>query len=557
MTRAPRPPRRMRYQVHLQPNVAGEMDRAEEYTVRLVALIESLQNRYAEIEKEQVALAKHMIAGRRRSEAEHERDMEARARCETEKRVLSAQLAEKRKILANTLHKLNALKAASRKSAENSRIRSITLQVVAGVWCIGPVDHALAKVSVKGIRHTQINDIERGVPVKHMFHITYFQIENLLPAGGKWNERYRQVLGPLVDEERNLLLDTEDSFEEHGTAMLAVVADQLAQKEEVSNQVVYRSMAVKLYPLNIQITEDLCNCMYAFVFPGDWKQDGSGNEWEDDHFHNIPQQVKMYVQKRAFYRLPKTSCRPHVVDSRGFALQRDASAYGMAKVMSSRSIALAAADDDKTPRTGGATTGAQKETRELEQLKIRARDNKEFQAVSVSSCQRNHDLAVSISYKGRGSTFPDIDALVIEVPDVTFPKDDRPLVCSWRELYDDWLSEVKWPIIKQATGNMWHKVPPGFAGYLVLAASDVELCGPVGLRATLCVCVRLCVCVCVCVCACCVYVYVCDLTGAWCLAPPAGHECRSSGSEQKWMTAGNHSSKHPTPRQTTPSMCAA
>lgn len=459
---------RIKCKVQLQPNVAKDMETLEERESALIVALERLQNRYADIEKEQVALVKRVPAEREASDAGREQNAEARERFETEKRVLKAQIAEKRKMLTNTLHSLNALRTASQKKAENSSIRSVTLQVIEGEWCMGKSSHRLAKVSLKGMQHTQINDIQRGVPVEHIFRITFFQIENLLLAG-KGNDQYRQVLGPLVDKDRDLEKRTAEDFEEDGTAMVAVIVEQLAQKEEVSNQVVYKSMSVKLYPLNIQITEDLYNCLYAFVFPGDWSQDGS-NAWVHGTFHNLPVFVQEYVQNREFYRLPVTSCRPkeHPLGPRAESIQRHHSLYGnreLSGTMSSRNLSGSAqtagleADNSFPPRTGATVGSGQKETRELEQLKIRARDNKEFQQVDVCCCHNEHDLAVSINYKGRkGSTFPDINALVIEVPDVRFPKDDRPLVCTWRELYDDWLSEVKWPIIKQATGNMWSKV---------------------------------------------------------------------------------------------------
>jgi hypothetical protein len=48
-------------------------------------------------------------------------------------------------------------------------------------------------------------------------------------------------------------------------------------------------------------------------------------------------------------------------------------------------------------------------------------------------------LSVSLSYKGRKGAFPDIDALVIAVPNVTLPKEsDGAMVCSWKELFHTW-----------------------------------------------------------------------------------------------------------------------
>jgi hypothetical protein len=45
-------------------------------------------------------------------------------------------------------------------------------------------------------------------------------------------------------------------------------------------------------------------------------------------------------------------------------------------------------------------------------------------------------LSVSLSYKGRKGAFPDIDALVIAVPNVTLPKEsDGAMVCLWKRTH--------------------------------------------------------------------------------------------------------------------------
>jgi hypothetical protein len=45
------------------------------------------------------------------------------------------------------------------------------------------------------------------------------------------------------------------------------------------------------------------------------------------------------------------------------------------------------------------------------------------------------------------------------VPDVQLPKDNEGvLVCTWKSLFDTWMDEVRWPILQQATGNIWSKV---------------------------------------------------------------------------------------------------
>ena len=75
---------------------------------------------------------------------------------------------------------------------------------------------------------------------------------------------FRQVLGPLA--EQGTALTAADFEKESDCAMISVTVHQLPKPE--GNQVVYSSMSVEVYPLRIQITEDLYNCLYAFAFPG-------------------------------------------------------------------------------------------------------------------------------------------------------------------------------------------------------------------------------------------------------------------------------------------------
>ena len=99
--------------------------------------------------------------------------------------------------------------------------------------------------------------------------------------------------------------------------------------------------------------------------------------------------------------------------------------------------------------------------KDVEEMKLRARDHIEFNDVRFLSCLRQRGLEVSISYKSRKGAIPDIDNLVVELPDVNFPKErqhDGAIVCTWQELYHMWLHEVKWPVISQVTRSIWDKV---------------------------------------------------------------------------------------------------
>ena len=77
-------------------------------------------------------------------------------------------------------------------------------------------------------------------------------------------------------------------------------------------------MSLEIYPLRIQITEDLYNCLYAFAFPGKWEMEDGRSVWQHDTFHNIsvldPAVGKMVTveQNRCFFRLPLNSCRPQL-----------------------------------------------------------------------------------------------------------------------------------------------------------------------------------------------------------------------------------------------------
>ena len=318
--------------------------------------------------------------------------------------------------LAQTLKKLNALKAASVESEKNSRIARVTLNVIEGEWSIGPANRRLACVSLKGMTHKQINDIELGVPMEHKFVLKFFQIESLL--SDVWNLEFNKVLGPQDCDGQ--FVSAGDIDAETDYAMLCLVLHQLPKPE--GNQVVFSSMSLEIYPLRIQITEDLYNCLYAFAFPGKWEMEDGRSVWQHDSFHNIsvldPAVGKMVTveQNRCFFRLPLNSCRPQLksgtegsaIDASSSSSSRSArqplDAPPTTTISSSsnsrQAVPTSASSDavegaDKSLRPRATTSGAQvaqvlvqKETRqveELEELKLRARDHVEFQKVRTSA----------------------------------------------------------------------------------------------------------------------------------------------------------------------------
>jgi hypothetical protein len=178
-------------------------------------------------------------------------------------------------------------------------------------------------------------------------------------------------------------------------------------------------MSLEIYPLRIQITEDLYNCLYAFAFPGKWEMEEGRSVWQHDAFHNIsvldPAVGKMVTveQNRCFFRLPLNSCRPQLKSgTEGIAIDVSSSNSSSSarqpldapptttttssSSSSRHAVAISASSDaaegaDKSLRPRATTSGAQvaqvlaqKETRqveELEELKLRARDHVEFQKV--------------------------------------------------------------------------------------------------------------------------------------------------------------------------------
>jgi hypothetical protein len=174
----------MRLQVQLEPQVAKEMGDLQENEARLVQEVEKMQNQYAEIEQQE-HLDKKMA---------RKYDQPRFAAIQSEKTELKTKLHEKRSTLARIRQKITALKTASDENRKHSEIKQITLKVLQGVWELGPTDRRLARISLQGLTHVQMNDIEKGLPIDHKFQLKFFQIESLL--SDQWNEQYRQVLGP-------------------------------------------------------------------------------------------------------------------------------------------------------------------------------------------------------------------------------------------------------------------------------------------------------------------------------------------------------------------------
>jgi len=340
---------------------------------------------------------------------------------------------------------------------------------------IGPGDRRLAAVSLAGLKHVQRNDIEKGVPIRFEFQLKFFEIKSLL--ADPWNKQYQQVLGPLGEDKEEV---TAASWLSQDTAMLSVLTHRLPTK--VGEQTIFTSLWVEIYPLRMQLTEDLRDSLYYFAFPGTWAQ----TQWVDAKFNEVPshaegerdpkkQSLVALEQKRQFYRLPYTCHMPRQAqDMRPCDVR-----HRVASAASSRPVPGAAEGERLKQRD-------EKQRDDMERLIQRVRDNFEFKQVHVSavSAADTHDqlddklgsLDVSLSYKGRKGAFPDIDAMVIGVPNVTLPKEsDGAMVCSWKELFDTWLAEVKWPIIQQATSN-WNKVCPPPRCYQQLQQGRSPVC---------------------------------------------------------------------------------
>ncbi len=109
----------------------------------------------------------------------------------------------------------------------------MTLNVIEGEWSIGPANRRLACVSLKGMTHRQVNDIELGVPMEHKFVLKFFQIESLL--SDVWNLEFNKVLGPQDCDGQ--FVSAGDIDAETDYAMLCLVLHQLPKPE--GNQVRY------------------------------------------------------------------------------------------------------------------------------------------------------------------------------------------------------------------------------------------------------------------------------------------------------------------------------
>mmetsp|Transcript_61914 Transcript_61914/g.141741 ORF Transcript_61914/g.141741 Transcript_61914/m.141741 type:complete len:173 (+) Transcript_61914:51-569(+) len=93
-------------------------------------------------------------------------------------------------------------------------------------------------------------------------------------------------------------------------------------------------------------------------------------------------------------------------------------------------------------------------------MQSRARDHIEFNYISFSSGVRDRGLQVSVSYKAKKGAIPDIDSLVVNIPEVKFPKnlESGAEVLTWKGLVDKYLYEVRYPVISQVTRSIWSKV---------------------------------------------------------------------------------------------------
>ena len=64
---------------------------------------------------------------------------------------------------------------------------------------------------------------------------------------------------------------------------------------------------------------------------------------------------------------------------------------------------------------------------------------------------------MSVSYKGRKGAVPDIDALVVNIPEVKFPKpNEGPITCTWQKLYHMFFLETRWTVVTQVPSERAH-----------------------------------------------------------------------------------------------------
>ena len=104
-------------------------------------------------------------------------------------------------------------------------------------------------------------------------------------------------------------------------------------------------------------------------------------------------------------------------------------------------------------------------------------------------------------------------------------------MCSWKELFDTWLTEVRWPIIQQATASIWNKVPkpkpytlnPWPIIQQATASIWNKVCVSKSLLLRMLACVSIGVCICVRLCVCAISLHVCMHT---CIFAPPGLSTR-------------------------------
>uniref|UniRef100_A0A7S0ME84 Uncharacterized protein n=1 Tax=Cryptomonas curvata TaxID=233186 RepID=A0A7S0ME84_9CRYP len=138
------------------------------------------------------------------------------------------------------------------------------------------------------------------------------------------------------------------------------------------------------------------------------------------------------------------------------------------------------AGESEDMRTGHGSTwtgfpGRNEEEEDVKRLRQRAQDNVEFRSVCIAAPphiggrRRGGDsggcseggLEMSISYRGRKGLVPDIEALVVLIPEVKFPRDtsaEAVVICTWEGLFHMWLQEVRWAVITQVSRSIWSKV---------------------------------------------------------------------------------------------------
>lgn len=451
--------------VQLMPQVAQDVGKLQEEQDELKETIAKLQDQHAEINLKILRMKGA--------------DAEQREQLSSEERMLRSNLRLKRARYTELHKRQMALKKASQASEEKRMISRIAIEVDGGTWHMGPFTNPLARLTMRRLVHIQNFDIKLGVPVVYDFKIHNFVLQSLLTD--KWNQEYKHVVGPLHGSDM-MGPQNDEEFVRQNACMLHVYAERLAKPK--GEQVVFSQLVFEVYPVKIQITEDMYTSLYFFAFPGSWGDpanipvDGTlpKRVWKPQANHSTLEilqggELKEIKQHRQFFRLKKHSPRPMedvaiMASDNEVLVKRESGRFNSPLEFGDDGAGDAAGAAVKkmikhTPSSGG---GAAPKNKDVEELRMRAMDQIEFSSVSfTSSLTSENSLQVSVSYKGRSkgriNVVPDIDALVVNIPEVKFPKpNEGPITCSWQKLYQMFFMETRWTVVTQVSRSIWSKV---------------------------------------------------------------------------------------------------